>query len=169
MYKIVFITMHNYTTVNALQQHAALLVYCSNLPVLLPNTNLVTAPTQFFANFIYIYLFIYTVNQTSTKCRAVLVFLACWTTFHAITDYTNCLSLINSKEQHEILTAGLLRIKALWNTVLCRSVTSSTFQTVLPSVCAGPSSPRTSTAWTSTRRLDPDDKALRSFEKSETV
>ena len=46
-------------------------------------------------------------------------FLACWTTFQAITDYANCLSLINSKEQHEILTAVLLRIKALWNTVLC--------------------------------------------------
>jgi len=70
MYKIVFITMHSYTKVNALQQHAALhsllvtktalLVYCSNLPVL-SNTSLVTAPTQFFANlYIYIYLFIYT-------------------------------------------------------------------------------------------------------------
>ena len=94
-------------------------------------------------------------------------FSACWTMFHAI--YANCLSLINSKEQHEILTAMLLRIKKPCGIQWCRSVRSSTFQTILPSACAGPSSPRTSTAWTSTRRLDPEDKELRSFEMSETV
>jgi hypothetical protein len=69
MYKTVFITMHNYTKINALQQHAALrsllvakevlLLYCSNLSALLPDTNPVTAPTQFVANYIYIYLLIY--------------------------------------------------------------------------------------------------------------
>ena len=174
--------MHNYTKVNALQQHAALrsllvtktalLVHCSNLAVLLPNTNLVTAPTQFFANFIYIYIYLFIYTQSIRillNVEQFWFFFSCWTMFHAITDNANCLSLINSKEVHEILTAVLLRIKVLWNTVPCRSVTSSTFQTVLLSAYAGPSSPRTSIAWTSTRRLDPDDKELRSFEKSETV
>ena len=69
MYKIVFIAMHNYTKVNAFQQHAALrsllvakkalLVYFSNLPVRLLYTNLVTAPTKFFDNYVYIYIYIY--------------------------------------------------------------------------------------------------------------
>jgi hypothetical protein len=76
MYKIVFITMRNYTKVNALQQHAALhsllvtkqalLVYWSYLPILLPDTNLVTAPTQFLSNYIYIYLLIYSFIYTQS-------------------------------------------------------------------------------------------------------
>jgi hypothetical protein len=74
MYKMVFITMHNYTKINALQQHGALrsllvakealLVYFSNLPVRLPDTNLVTEPTQFIANY------------THTHTHMLFVFLA---------------------------------------------------------------------------------------------